>query len=75
MQQFDFPVRSAIPHMRPCPDEYNSRKVCNDADPCATLRQRVHRIYLAAPLDAQAGAKVVVYSYLADNNTEGSQTV
>src|ERR671922_2137896 len=58
MQQFDFPVPSALPHMRPFPDEYNSRKACNDADPCATVRQRVHCIYLAPPLNAQAGAKV-----------------
>src|SRR5882672_6549306 len=58
MKQCDFPVRSAIPQMRPFPDEYNSSKACNDADPCTTVRQRVHRLYLAVPLDAQAGAAV-----------------
>ena len=58
MKPFDFPVRIAMPHMRFLPDEYNSSKACNDADPCATVRQRVHRIYLPAPLDAQARAEV-----------------
>src|SRR5262245_1487941 len=58
MQQFDFPVRSVLPHMRPFPDGENSRKACNDADPCPTVRQRVHRVYLAIPLDAQAGPEV-----------------
>jgi len=47
-----------IPHMRPFHDEYNSSKARNDVDPCATLRNGVHRIYLAAPLDAQAWAEV-----------------
>src|SRR6266446_6255457 len=58
MKQFDFLVRIAMPQMRSLPDEYNSSKACNDADPCATVRQRVHRISLAAPLDAQARSKV-----------------
>jgi hypothetical protein len=57
MKQCDFPVRSAIPQMRPFPEEYNSNKACNDADPCPTVRQRVHRISLAVPCDAQAGAE------------------
>jgi hypothetical protein len=44
--------------MRSFPDEYNSSKACHNADPCATVRQRVRRIYLTAPLDAQARAEV-----------------
>jgi hypothetical protein len=58
MKQSDFLVCIAIPHMRPLPEEYHSRKACTDAEPCATVRQRVHRISLAAPLYAQAGAAV-----------------
>src|SRR4029453_5253170 len=58
MKQFDFPVLIAISQMRSLPDEYNGSKACNDADPCATVRQRVHRISLPAPLDAQARAEV-----------------
>jgi hypothetical protein len=44
--------------IRPLHDEYNGTKICNDANSRATVRKRIHRIYLAAPLDAQAGAKV-----------------
>jgi hypothetical protein len=58
MKQFGFPVRIAIPQMRFLSDEYNGTKACNDADPCATVRQRVHRIYLAAPLGAQVRSEV-----------------
>src|SRR5262249_4175585 len=39
-------------------DEHHGTQACNDADSCATVRNRVHRIYLAAPLHAQAGSKV-----------------
>ena len=43
--------------MRPLHDEHHGTKVCDDADPCPTLRTGVRDIYLAAPLDAQARAK------------------
>jgi hypothetical protein len=41
-------------------EEYNGSKACNDADPCPTLRNRVQRIYLATPLDAQVGTEVQI---------------
>src|SRR5215471_14263077 len=44
--------------MRPSPDEYTCTTACNDTDPCTIVRKRIHRIYLTAPLDAQAGAEV-----------------
>ena len=53
MEKFYSPVRGPIPHMRSLRDEQNGSKACNDADPRPTLRNRVHHIYLAAPLDAQ----------------------
>jgi len=58
MEQFDSPMRIHILHMRAFHEEDNSSKACNDADSGATVRQRVHRIYLAAPLDAQARTQV-----------------
>jgi hypothetical protein len=58
MKQFNFPVRITIPHMRLLHNEHHGTNACNDADSCPTLRAGVHRIYLAAPLAAQAGAKV-----------------
>jgi len=58
MKQFGFSVRIIIPHMRPLQNEHSSTKACNDADSRPTLRTGVHRMYLAAPLDAQALAKV-----------------
>jgi hypothetical protein len=58
MEKFDSPVRGNILPMRPLRDEHNGTTVCNDADPRPTLRNRVHRIYLTAPLDAQAGTEV-----------------
>ena len=58
MKQFDSPVRGNMLHMRSLRDEHNGSKACNDADPRATVRQRVHRMYRPAPLDAQAGAEV-----------------
>ena len=44
--------------MRLLHDEHHGTKACNDADSCAIVRNRVHRIYLAAPLHAQARSKV-----------------
>src|SRR6266542_4507284 len=44
--------------MRPLPDEHHGTTTCNDADSCAIVRKRVHRIYLASPLHTQAWAKV-----------------
>ena len=40
--------------MRLLHDEHHGTKACNDADSCPTLRTGVRRIYLPAPLDAQA---------------------
>src|SRR5262249_10532998 len=51
-------TRIHLLHMSPLRNEYNGSKACNDADPCPTLRTRVHRISLPAPLDTQAGTKV-----------------
>src|SRR2546425_807530 len=51
-------TRTRILDKRPLRDEHNSSTACNDADPCPTLRTGVHRIYLAAPLDAQARTAV-----------------
>src|ERR1700760_928734 len=39
---------------KPLPDEPNDRKPHRNADSRPTLRAGVHRIYLPAPLDAQA---------------------
>src|SRR6266446_2568965 len=58
MERFDSPVRGNILQMRSLRDEHNGSKACNDADPRPTLRNRVHRIYLTAPLDAQTGTEV-----------------
>src|SRR6266702_1285654 len=58
--------------MRSFHDEYNSRKACNDADPRATVRQRVHGIYLTAPLDAEAWAEVHTGLYADRSYVESS---
>src|SRR5215467_4717266 len=58
MKQCDFSVRITMLHMRPLHHEHHSTKVCNDADSRPTLRTGVRGIYLAAPLDAQARARV-----------------
>ena len=39
---------------RPLDHARTGQKVCNDADSCPTFRNRVHPIYLPAPLHAQA---------------------
>jgi len=52
------PARSNILHMRPLREEHNGSTACNDANPRPTLRNRVQRIYLTPPLDAQARSKV-----------------
>ena len=44
--------------MRPIHHARSASKTSNDADSCRTLRLGVHTIYLAASLDAQAGAQV-----------------
>src|SRR5271157_4138737 len=46
--------------MKPCPDEPDARKPRHSADPGSTLRAGVHRIYLPAPLDAQARAEMQI---------------
>ena len=53
-----FPMRITLLHMRPLYHEHHGIKACNDANSRPTLRTRVHRIYLATPLDAQAGPEV-----------------
>src|SRR5215468_7561763 len=45
-------------HMRSLREEPNGSTTCNDADPCPTLRTRVHRLSLTASLDAQTGTQV-----------------
>src|SRR5215831_9576251 len=44
--------------MRPIHHARSTRKTSNHTDSCPTLRLRVHAIYLAAPLHAQAGTEV-----------------
>src|SRR3954462_7837551 len=44
--------------MKSCPDEPDARKPRHNADPGSTLRAGVRRIYLPAPLDAQARAEM-----------------
>ena len=58
MEQCNSLVHGYILHMRSLRDEPNGSTACNDADPCPTLRTRVHRISLPTPLDTQAGTKV-----------------
>jgi hypothetical protein len=60
MEKFDSPGRGNILHMRSLRDEHNGSKAYNDADPRPTLRTGVHRIYLAAPLDAEAWTEVQI---------------
>src|SRR5208337_5539670 len=44
--------------MKPFPDEQYDRKPRHNSDSRSTLRAEVHRIYLPAPLDAQAWAEM-----------------
>jgi hypothetical protein len=44
--------------MRLSHDEPYDTSACNDTDACATVRPRMHRIDLAAPLHAQARPEV-----------------
>ena len=60
MEKFDSPVRGNILQMRSLRNEHNGSTACNDADPRPTLRNRVHRIYLTAPLDAQTWTEVQI---------------
>ena len=43
---------------KPCPDAQYDKEPSHDADSRATLRAGVHRIYLPAPLDADARAEM-----------------
>ena len=45
-------------HMRRCHHAHNVSKARNDANSRATFRHRVHGIYLAAPLHAEARTQV-----------------
>src|SRR5271157_2700722 len=58
MRQLDFRMSPAHAYRKATSDEQNDRKSSDDADSRSTLRARVHRIYLPAPIDAQAGAEV-----------------
>src|SRR5215831_12258268 len=58
MKQLDFPVRIIIPPMRPLQNEHHGTNACNDADSRPPLRTGVHRMSLAAPLDAHARSQV-----------------
>jgi hypothetical protein len=57
MKELDFSRSHHHPilPMRPWQNEHHGTKTSNDADSRPTLRTRVHRISLAAPLDAEAG--------------------
>ena len=63
MEKFDSPVRSNILPMRSLREEHSGSTACHDADPRPTLRNRGHRIYLTAPLQAQAWTKVQLGYY------------
>ncbi len=58
MEQLDSQMRIHILYKRFLRDEHNGSKARNDANPRPTLRNGVHRIYLAAPHDAQTGPEV-----------------
>src|SRR5271166_1075672 len=58
MRQLDFPMSAAHAYHQATSDGQYDRKSSDDADSRSTLRARVHRIYLSAPVDAQAGAEV-----------------
>src|SRR2546426_10471978 len=58
MKPCDSPGRGNMLHMRPLRDEYHGRNACNDAEPCPTLRNRVHRMSLPTPLHAHTWAAV-----------------
>src|SRR5262245_35366393 len=58
MEKCNSLVHGHILHMRSLRDEPNGSTTCNDADPCPTLRTRVHRLSLTASLDAQTGTQV-----------------
>ena len=58
MRQLDFPARIAQASHQPTSDERYDRKPNYDADSRSTLRAGVHRIYLPAPVDAQAWTEV-----------------
>ena len=51
-------VHLPMPHMRPLQNEHHGIKAWNDADSRSTLCTGVHRMYLAAPLHAQARSEV-----------------
>ena len=63
MNKLDFSVRIIIPYMRSLQNEHRGTNACNDTDSRPTLRTGVHRIYLAAPLDAQARSQVPNWCY------------
>jgi len=58
MRQLDFLMSAAHACQQTTSDGQYGRKSSDDADSRSTLRARVHRIYLSAPVDAQAGAEV-----------------
>src|SRR5271166_6236966 len=58
MGQLDFPMSDGHACHQATSDGQYDRKSSDDADSRSTFRARVHRIYLSAPVDAQAGAEV-----------------
>src|SRR5271166_430230 len=58
MGQLDFPMPDGHACHQATSDGQYDRKSSDDADSRSTFRARVHRIYLSAPVDAQAGAEV-----------------
>src|SRR5208283_3918171 len=58
MSQLDFLMSAAHAYHQATSDGQYDRKSSDDADSRSTLRARVHRIYLSAPVDAPAGAEV-----------------
>ena len=56
----DFPAWAAHASRELFPDEQHDKKPRHDTDSSATLWAGVHRIYLPAPLDAQARAEMQI---------------
>jgi hypothetical protein len=75
MEKFDSPVRSNILQMRSLRDAQNGSKACNDADPRPTLRNRVHRIYLTAPLDAQTWTESANWAIIASLTSSSGSSI
>jgi transposase len=49
--------------MKPCPDQPDDKKSCHNTNSGSALRAGVHRIYLPAPVVAQARAEMQLGYY------------